>query len=344
MPDAFDVSVIVPTFNRCVLLGSLLDGLAAQESGDTTFEVLIVDNNSTDGTRAAVEGFKAQYPTLSIRYVFAAPQGVSYARNAGAQRARAPILAFVDDDVVPAPSWVASIKRAFDEHPAIDAIGGRIRPVWHEPPPAWFTMSRHGGPIAVQDHPEPMRVNRRNASSCLMTANFACRRDALASVGGFSGAYPRCQDRELQMRLWQAGKEGLYLPDIEVTVQVPADRLTKTYHRRWRTTTGHYHAKMRYVDLVDSAGRLLDEPVRHRTFLGTPWFLYRQTLGHLLGWVRALASGQAADRFFHETRLFYAVSFIRTRLADRRGRRPVGTARSLGSFETSINSDDAAYG
>ena len=123
-----------------------------------------------------------------------------------------------------------------------------------------------------------MPVDRDHASACLITANFSCRRHVFTEVGGFSGHFPRCQDREMQMRMWRAGKRGLYLPNIEVTVEIPQDRLTKSYHRRWRVTTGFYHAKMQYVDLVDGAGMLHDSPPPGRTLLGSPLFIDRKSV------------------------------------------------------------------
>ncbi len=320
-----DVSVIVPTFNRCDGLVGLLDSLCRQDAAGVRFEVLIVDNNSTDRTRSVVEQFSAQHPALLLRYLFEPQQGVSHARNAGIRAAAAPLLAFVDDDVKPAPNWLATIKGAFDAHPDIDAIGGRVRAAWTAPRPDWL-IAEHAGPIAVQDRPEAMVVDRHNASACLITANFSCRRRVFADVGGFSGQFPRCQDRELQMRMWRAGKRGLYLPQVEVTVEIPADRMTKQYHRRWRVTTGFYHAKMRYVDLLDASGVLLDTPAPGRTLLGSPLFVYRRLLTHAAAWCRQLIRRDETRRFFHEAQVLYYASFLRTRIADRLASRHLSPA------------------
>jgi len=315
VPDV-DVSVIIPTYNRCGGLPALLDSLCRQEAAGVRFEVLVVDNNSADRTRAVVEQFAAQHPALPLRYVFEPQRGVSHARNAGIRESAAPLLAFIDDDVQPAPGWVAAIARAFADNPGIDAIGGRVRAAWTAPRPAWL-IAEHAGPIAVQDRPQPMVVDRTNASACLITANFACRRDVFADVGGFSGDFPRCQDRELQMRMWRAGKRGLYLPNVEVTVEIPSERMTKQYHRRWRVTTGFYHARMRYLDLLDPAGALRDEPAAGRSLFGSPLFVYRRLLTHAISWGRELLRRDDARRFFHEAQVIYYASFVKTRAADR---------------------------
>lgn len=237
---------------------------------------------------------------------------MSYARNAGIERARAPILAFLDDDVEAAPDWLSSLKRAFDAHPEADCVGGRVRPRWRTPRPVWLTND-HVGAIAVQDRPHFFTVGPRNASPCLLTANFACRRSVFGEVGLFSPAFRRGQDRELQMRMWRAGKIGVYCPSVEVTVEPPPDRLSKEYHRRWHVTTAMYHALMWYRDSLDPEGRLLPVPRARRTLLGTPLFIYRAWVGHLIGWVTAALTCAGTRRFYHETRLYYGASFIRTR-------------------------------
>ncbi len=88
-----------------------------------------------------------------LRYVFEGQQGLSYARNAGVAAARAPLIAFTDDDVRAACDWVVSIKRAFDEHPEVDCIGGKVLPRWLSDPPLWLTRE-HWPPLALVDYGE----------------------------------------------------------------------------------------------------------------------------------------------------------------------------------------------
>src|SRR5262249_51145554 len=144
--DCADVSVIVPTFNRAARLDTLLDDLSHQDTDGRALEVLVVDNGSTDGTVRVVEGWSARDPR--IRYLREPRPGASSARNAGIAAATASILAFIDDDVRPAPDWVAAVCRAFERHPELDCVGGRIDARWPAPPPSWLT-SAHWGPLAL---------------------------------------------------------------------------------------------------------------------------------------------------------------------------------------------------
>ena len=307
-----DISVVIPTYNRGDQLRPLLEALLTQDARGVAYEIVVVDNNSRDNTRAVVEEVRARDAHGRIQYLFEPRQGVSYARNTGITHSRARIVAFLDDDGIPAPDWLYSMKQALDRYPKADCIGGRVRPIWTKPRPSWLDAS-HAGPVALQDRPEPQWVNRANASACLITANLACRREIFDEVGVFSPDYPRNQDRELEMRWWRAGKQGLYLPAMDVLVEIPEERLTKRYHRKWQATTGKYHARLRFRDTVDSTGRLNDEEHKGRRLFGTPLFLYREWFAHVVGWCKAALTNDTNRRFYHETRLWYFSSFFWTR-------------------------------
>src|SRR5262249_32992172 len=101
-----DISVVIPTYNRCGQLRQGLSALLEQDAGGVAYEIIVVDNNSRDATRAVVRDAIAVDSSGLIHYVFEPRQGLSYARNTGVERSRAPIVSFVDDDVVPVRTWV----------------------------------------------------------------------------------------------------------------------------------------------------------------------------------------------------------------------------------------------
>jgi glucosyl-dolichyl phosphate glucuronosyltransferase len=307
----YDVSVVVPTFNRQLLLGRTLESLLHQQSGGVRYEVLVVDNNSADGTRSVVEAFANRWS--AVRYLFEPRCGVSHARNTGIAAARAPLIAFIDDDVEASPTWIATIKRVFDERPGIDCIGGRIDARWATPPPAWLTP-QHWGAVALQrEKGDSPYVDADHASPCLMTANFASRRAALDEVGGFSPDFLRDEDRELQLRLWTAGKHGLYVDELAVTTEVPADRMTKSYHRQFHLRNGRTQARMRFRDRLARDGRLVQAGLPSPRLLGTPAYLYRNLLGHVAGWFWHTLTFDRTTAFFHETRALYYASYAWSR-------------------------------
>jgi glycosyltransferase involved in cell wall biosynthesis len=304
------VSIVISTYNRCDQLPIAVNACLAQHPG-TPYEVIVVDNNSTDGTRRWVE---ARMATAGgrLRYVFEPKQGLPNARNAGIAAARGLYVAFTDDDVHVAPDWVASIARAFAQHPEVDMIGGKVLPRWPGPLPRWFSRLQWA-PLALQDKGEaPMVVDAANAAPCLIGASFAFRREVFERIGAFDPAFTRAQDREIQVRLWRAKGRGLYVPDMVVWVDVPADRLTKQYFRFWYTRSGRFASRMRLLDLIDRDGRMVESPGGRELF-GCPAFIYRQIVEHAGGTLRALLRRDEARAFYHENRTRFLISYAAER-------------------------------
>jgi glycosyltransferase involved in cell wall biosynthesis len=308
---SMDISVIVPTFNRADRLTLLLGDLVRQRAPGLRYEVIVVDNRSTDHTAIAVARCAAADPR--VRYLRELRPGASCARNAGIAAAQAPILAFIDDDVRPHDDWIDAIHRAFAADPDLDCLGGRIEPRWPAPVPRWLT-SAHWGPLALQmGRGRSPVIDRTHASACLVTANFACRASVFRELGGFSPAFLRDEDREFNLRMWRAGKRGLYIDSVATYTDVQPERLHKRYHRAWHHVTGASHARMRYRDSITPGGALDDSMAGGRQIGGVPGFLYREALSHLWHWLAHLLAGQIDLAFFDECRLRYFGSYFVTR-------------------------------
>lgn len=303
------ISVVISTYNRADLLAEAIDHVLGQQDPDTPrFELLVVDNNSTDRTRTVVAAAEAR--DGRARYIFEPNQGLSHARNAGIAAARAPILTFTDDDVRVGPGWVAAIARTFRDYPGVSAVGGKVLPLWPAPPPPWLTRAGWG-PLALVDHgDDPVRVDASNPL-CLVGANLAVSRRAFELVGGFSTVVQRVtdtvgsmEDDEFLQRLFRAGCFGVYDPRIVIHAAVQRERLDRAYHRQWHTGHGHFHALVRPQYLERSnAGRLLDVPAH----------MYRAAMTDAFGWVRAKLRGDDAEAFARELRLRFFDGFLRTR-------------------------------
>jgi GT2 family glycosyltransferase len=303
-----DVSVVISTYNRCDLLPAALTSLIAQEARGLSYEIIVVDNNSRDETRRVVESFIADDGT-EMRYVFEGKQGLSHGRNAGIANARAPIIAFTDDDVRATPNWVAAIKRAFDRNPQVACVGGKILPQWEVDPPRWLTRE-HWVALAVQDYgEEPFYVSAERPIS-LAGANFSFRREAFEEVGLFSPDFPRAQDTEMLVRLWRAGGKGMYVPEAVVIADVQAERLTKGYHRRWHKTNGKFNSLMRFGELTAQDGRILQQPPRMVTLFGAPAYLYRQLWGEAWRWLGSAALRRESLSFCHENRMRFLLGYL----------------------------------
>ncbi len=297
----FDVSVVVPTRNRSRLLRATLDSLLDQSAPGIRFEVLVVDNDSTDDTAQMVAAYG--HPD-QIRYFHETRRGPSYARNRGIQESTAPIVAFTDDDCRVSPSWVARLKSMLDLHGDVDCIGGRALPEWPCEPPGWLTTA-HWGPLALLDYgPTPVRTEISRL--CLLTANMAVRRSAIERVGEFDHAYLRCQDHELQVRLWEAGCRCLYDPELVVVAPVEVGRISKRYVRHWYRQTATYHARMPPKVLFELSGDA-------HLIMNVPRFLYRRLAGETAAWMADVCRGRFITAFLHETRVHYAAAYLMAR-------------------------------
>lgn len=220
-------SVVVCTHNRARLLPVCIDFLSRQTFPREQFEIILVDNASTDETAAVAAGLQERMPNL--RVIREPRAGKSFALNTGIRAARGRIVAFLDDDGRAAPDWLERIVAAFEhELPTPAAVGGDLDPVFAVSPPRWFPTD--------QFVPQP-RVARGflsadQARSGLPGCNMAVRRDLLIAVGGFDPTMgPRGrrfgfgEDTEIFCRLVNHWPHVWYDPAIHVEHLVPAERL-----------------------------------------------------------------------------------------------------------------------
>lgn len=165
------ISVVVCTHNRAELLAGALSALQAQELDVSAYEVLVIDNNSTDSTREVATGFP------SVRYVFEPRVGLSHARNRGFAEARGEYVAYTDDDCEPPPRWLRLAMDVIARHaPAV--FGGPYRAFYKSPKPSWFKDEYWS-----RDHGDVPRA--LEAGETLPGNNMFFRRSILEQSGGF---------------------------------------------------------------------------------------------------------------------------------------------------------------
>ena len=304
------VSVVLCTFNRAHLVTGAIEALLRQTPGTPDYEVLVVDNNSSDGTRAAVSRL-LDHPRL--RYLYEPEQGLSTARNRGIAAARGAVIAFTDDDVRVDPTWVSRIAALFDGFPAVGFAGGRVLPVWDHEPPAWLDAAGHA-PLALVDYGDERRFIDPAQPLCLVGANLSIRRAAIDAVGPFSTHVQllgddagSTEDQEIELRLLRAGFAGLYDPGLVVRTHVPPDRLRRRYHREWHVGHGRHFARMREPSF---------EGTRLAPF-GIPAHVYRAAITETLAWMRDTLRLRCAAAFGHELRLRFLFGFASERIAER---------------------------
>jgi glycosyltransferase involved in cell wall biosynthesis len=220
-------TVVVCTRNRSAPLAEACEGALALDAA-FGWELLIVDNASTDDTREVAAAIVARHPGRA-RLVVEPTLGLSAARNLGLRLARGHWIAFLDDDAVPAAGWLDAYARAFDDG-AVAAAGGPVDPDFRGALPGWFGAELLPYVSAWERGPEPHRLAYNEYPR---GANMAYRREALARVGEFDPRLGRrgrslrsCEEIELCLRLERSGLAVVYEPGARVRHRVEADRLT----------------------------------------------------------------------------------------------------------------------
>ena len=317
------------------MLASALEALLSQDAEGVRHEILVVDNNSTDDTRATIERFIAR-GNANLRYVFESRLGISYGRNAGIAAARGDIIAFTDDDVVVTKNWLTTIRRAFAENPDIAFVGGKILPQWIEPPPPWLTV-HHWWPLALLDQGDDRFYVNASNPLCLPTANAAFRREIFSHVGHYSPQFSGREDHELYLRMWQAGVQGLYEPELVAIASVQPERYLKSYHHRWNYRTGELNALMQLDDMMSSDGGLiLERRASGVTLFGVPGFMYRQLATEGFGWLRETLRRDESGKMQHENRLYYLAGYVSQRYKASTDQADYSTRNELASFIKSL--------
>jgi glycosyltransferase involved in cell wall biosynthesis len=213
------------------------------------WQVVVVDNGSSDDTRQVVESFA---PALPVRWVFEAEPGLSNARNRGVQEAAGEYLVWTDDDVVVHPQWLAAYLQAFEDFADCAVFGGKVTPVLEAPTPPWFSDNREllGFLIAERDFgeaPTPLDADQHRLP---FGANFAIRSleqrrhryDPELGVG--PGKHRSGEETQLIRAILADGGRGMWIPGAEVRHFIPAARQTEAYVLSYNRAIGETWAHL----------------------------------------------------------------------------------------------------
>lgn len=320
------LTVVIPTFNRAELLRRTLASLAVAERprGLETC-VLVVDNNSSDETRAVVEECREKFE-LEIRYLFEPRQGKSRALNTAIENASGELLAMIDDDEEVTENWLNAIAEVFlNRWDEVDFIGGRYVPQWETQPPAWLPK-QYTGVVGFSNPGEEELPYGSSFKGMMPGGNAVVKLSVLREIGGYNeglgpvgGNLMGCEDDEMYHRLLDAGKRGFYCPKLNIRHHVPAYRLTKKYFRRWCYGWG---ASQSVIDAqrTDYSGPRV---------LGVPRYLYGNAVRDSLRMLRSVLKHDLNEAFAQELSLWILAGFFKEKNLS--GRKTVGRLRSLRS-------------
>jgi glycosyltransferase involved in cell wall biosynthesis len=293
MDQPMQVTVVICTFNRAQSLRRTLESVVTQTlPQSSSWEILVVDNNSPDETCEVVEEFCRRYPER-VRYAFEPMQGVSHARNTGVSQARGNVLAFIDDDETADVGWLHNLTAKLHSGDWVGA-GGRIVPQWDGQPPDWLSCKSPftSGPIAMFDH----GAKAMQLTEPPFGANMAFRKEMFSTHGNFRTDLGRVgnamlsgEDTEFGWRLIGAGEWLRYEPSAVTLHPVEKHRATKKYFLLWWFNKGR-------TDVRDSAAL-----AKRKRALGVPLRLFRDAAIEALRWPFA---GAPCPRFVCQLKLW----------------------------------------
>ena len=235
------ITVAICTYNRAASLRKTLASFAAcQAPAEIAWELLVVDNASTDSTRDVVQEFETALP---LRYFFEPKQGLSHARNrAVSEAAGSELILFTDDDVRVETGWIAAFVAAADAHPEIDFFGGRVKPLFEGGRPAWLADENMDLLDGLFVNYDPGARSREITSGEILPvgASMGFRRNCFdgnnlfrTDLGVCGRNKGRGEDTELLDRLMKSGRRGFYVADALSHHEVAPERLTYTYAFRY---------------------------------------------------------------------------------------------------------------
>jgi glycosyltransferase involved in cell wall biosynthesis len=313
--SALDASVCICTYNRKdSLLGVLRSLMAMQVPEDASFEVIVVDNNSSDGTGEALGA--VDWKGLPLRQVLETRQGLSHARNRGVSEARGRVIAFLDDDVVVAVDWLDRLLSAFSTDDAPASVGGPAYLDADLPRPPWWHEELEGPAGHFDGGDSVLRSEDGYEGMIGIGANLAFDRRMFERYGLFRTDLGRSgrslamgEEIEFLERLRRNGERLVYDPSVVVHHRPDLARVSKAYLRRWYVRFGEWSF----------------ESERNRAVarvLGIPRWRFRYLLGEAGRWCRAVLTGRRGDAFVHQLHLVALGGYLKRVWSRPRRREP----------------------
>ncbi|TYP67359.1 glycosyltransferase [Stutzerimonas stutzeri] len=276
------ITVIMCTRNRARQLHHVLDSFVALRQPDNaTWEMIVVDNGSTDDTPAVIEAFSDRLP---LRRVWQPEAGLSNARNAGVAAAKGDYICWTDDDVELDPGWLEAYARAFHRYPDGTIFGGVVEPVYEATPPDWMIDNADllVDLLAKRDHGPEERCMEAELSLFPYGANFAVRaaeqRQCLYDPKlGVSPNQKRLgEETTVLVAIAALGGAHYWIPSSRVRHLIPASRMSFDYVAVYFQSVGETWAYMSMMDGAPIMGPSI--PAGGRRILGVPVWIWRHSI------------------------------------------------------------------
>lgn len=262
------LTAIICTYNRAKYIGNLLYSLAANDLPKSEYEILLVDNNCTDDTRAVCEAFAAAHPLVRFRYVVEREQGLSAARNKGIREAEGDIIVYVDDDALVEKDYLRIYAEHFASYPETMACGGPIEPLYETSEPEWMTDYTRALLCAWMNYGKKIRRYPRGRYPG--GGNAAYRKSVFDRVGLFNtslgrkgGSLMGSEEKDIFDKMHAQGMQVLYLPTPVLHHIIPQLKLERDYFDRLTLQIGQSErSRTRAIGTGKYVSRLFSEVIK----------------------------------------------------------------------------------
>jgi len=237
------LSIIICTYNRSNYLYSVLKSIAENDFPVEKYEIVLINNNSTDNTENECVRFQNDFPQVNFRYSVEKNQGLSYARNRGINEAKGEILVYVDDDAFVNKEYLQTYTDFFEQNQSAVAAGGAILPVYETKEPSWishFTKQLVTGYLYLGN-----KIKKFEKSKYPGGGNAAYRREVFDKIGYFNVDLGRkgnnligSEEKDLFDKMTQMGMSFYYLPNAILYHIIPEKKLTKEYFNQLTFSIG----------------------------------------------------------------------------------------------------------
>ena len=242
------LSIIICSYNRASYISDALTSLYNQSSELDNFEVIIVDNNSTDNTKEVYAAWRQANVNGQFNFISENQQGASFARNTGAAIAKGEWVCFMDDDAVATADYVKNIIKHIQDQPFIVGFGGRIIPKYIPAEPKW--MSYYVSSLVGNFDYAPTACAFENGKYPL-ESNMIVKKSVYDQIGGFNVNLPGVvgtlriggEGKELFYKILALGHKIYYDPSICIHHVVEVKKLTSEYMYRVASGIGRGEKK-----------------------------------------------------------------------------------------------------
>ncbi|MFT4169749.1 MAG: glycosyltransferase [Dysgonomonas sp.] len=261
-------SFITCTYNRDKYIGQTLQSVCDQKYPDNNYEIIVIDNNSTDNTASICEEFRAEYPNKNFRYVKEMNQGLSFALNRGIKEAQGEFLIFVDDDETIIPEHLERLDNHLRTYPEAVLCGTPVIPVYEIPEPKW--MSRFTQRLIGGYFDQGKEVKILEAKNYPGTGHTIIKKELYERYGNYNTELGRkgtsligAEDKDMFNRLKNNNIVCYYLPDIPIYHHIPPNKMADEFFHKLTYSIGKSERiRTKAVSEKEFRNRLLSEGIK----------------------------------------------------------------------------------